>query len=239
MRILIVEDEPLVRQRLLRMAGEIAGVRARFEAVSSLEAAAEKLRHAAIDGLLLDLNLEGEDGFLLLRRAVAGAYHTVVVSAHSERALEAFALGVLDFVPKPFSRERLSLALERLLGAAQFRPGSARWLAVWRPQSTALVEIADIFYARAAGDSSELILRNQRTELHDKPLQRLAELLPAEFFRCHKSYLVNLRSVCEFKAYAGSRYALLLHNDEEIPVGRSHVARLRAELAIKSSSQMK
>ncbi len=230
MRILIVEDEVLVRQRLLRLASEIAGQRARFDAVGTLEDADERLKTKAYDGLLLDLNLEGEDGFLLLRRALAGAYHTVVVSAYSDRAMEAFALGVLDFVAKPFSRERLSLALERLLGVAQFQPGRARWLAVWRAQSTALVAVADVLYAKAAGESSELILRAGRTEIHDKSLQRLSELLPPDFFRCHRSFLVNLSAIGEFKAFAGSRYALILHDGTELPVGRSQVARLRGLL---------
>ena len=227
MRILIVEDEILVRQRLLRLADEITGQRARFDAVGTLEDADEYLRKRAYDGLLLDLNLEGEDGFVLLQRALAGAHHTVVVSAHSDRAMEAFALGVLDFVPKPFSRERLALALERLLGAAKFRPGSTRWLAVWRAQSTAMVSVAEVLYARAAGESSELVMRNGRTELHDKSLQRLSELLPPDFFRCHRSYLVNLSAIREFKAFAGSKYRLLLEDGTELPVGRSHVARLR------------
>lgn len=230
MRILIVEDEILVRQRLLRLASEHTGQRARFDAVGTLEDADERMRAVGYDGLLLDLNLEGDDGFSLLRRFAAGAYHTVVVSAHVDRALEAYALGVLDFVPKPFSRERLGLALERLLGVAQFRPGSTRWLAVWRAKSTALVAVEDVLYARAAGESSELMLQNGRTELHDKSLQRLSDLLPENFFRCHRSFLVNLAAVREFKAFAGSRYVLILQNGSELPVGRSQVARLRGLL---------
>lgn len=84
----------------------------------------------AYDAVLMDLNLEGEDGFLLLHRFCARAFHTVVLSAHGERALEAFALGVLDFVGKPLSRERLGLALDRLAGIAQSRPAALRWLNV-------------------------------------------------------------------------------------------------------------
>ncbi len=101
MRILIVEDEPLVRQRLLRLCSELAGVRARFDAVADLESAGDRLQRSVYDGLLLDLNLGGDDGFELLRRAVAGRYQCVVVSAHRDRALQAFEHGVLDFVPKP------------------------------------------------------------------------------------------------------------------------------------------
>jgi len=233
MRILIVEDEPLVRQRLLRLCGELAGTRARFDAVADLDSAEDRLGRSVYDGLLLDLNLVGEDGFDLLRRAVAGRYHCVVVSAHRERALQAFEYGVLDFVPKPFSRERLDQALERLLDAGRYRSGQARYLGIWRAQGTALVELADVLWIRADGDYSELRLRDGRSELHEKSLAGLSSVLPPDFVRCHRSYLVNLRHVRSLHAASGSRYWLVLNDGTELPVGRAHVAALRSELALE------
>lgn len=230
MRILIVEDEPLVRQRLLRMCSELAGARARFDAVADLEAAGDRLQRSVYDGLLLDLNLGGDDGFELLRRAVAGRYQCVVVSAHRERALQAFEHGVLDFVPKPFSRERLAQALERLLDASRYRPGRARYLGIWRAQGTTLVELADVQWIRADGDYSELRMRDGRIELHDKSLAGLGPLLPPEFMRCHRSHVVNLRHVRSLHAASGSRYWVVLSDGTELPVGRAHVAALRTEL---------
>lgn len=230
MRILIVEDEPLVRQRLLRLCGELAGTRARFDAVADLESAGDRLERNVYDGLLLDLNLGGEDGFELLRRAVAGRYHCVVVSAHRERALQAFEHGVLDFVPKPFSRERLGQALERLLDVGRYRSGHARYLGIWRAQGTALVELADVAWISADGDYSELRLLDGRSELHDKSLAGLSGLLPPDFVRCHRSHLVNLRHVRSLHAGSGSRYWLVMSNGAELPVGRAHVAALRQEL---------
>ncbi len=229
MRVLIVEDEPLVRQRLLRMAGEHVGSRMRFDAVGDLAEAEERLARTAYDGVLLDLRLEGEDGFELLRRCCAQAFHTIVVSAHAERALEAFALGVLDFVPKPFTRERMALALDRLAGVARFRPGATRWLSVWRPRGTALVGLDEVLAIHADGEHSEVVLA-ARSELHDKPIGRLLDLLPAEFMRCHRAWLVNLRHVRRFSALPGSRWRLHLSNGLEVPVGRAHVAELRARL---------
>lgn len=230
MRILIVEDEPLIRQRLLRLCSELAGTRARFDAVADLESADDRLQRSTHDGLVLDLNLGGEDGFDLLRRAVAGRYHCVVVSAHRERALQAFEHGVLDFVPKPFTRERLGQALERLLDAGRYRPGLARYLGVWRAQGTALVELADVLWIRADGDYSELRLLDGRSELHDKSLAGLTAVLPPDFVRCHRSYLVNLRHIRALHAGSGSRYWLVLAGGSELPVGRAHVAALRQEL---------
>ncbi|WP_422509692.1 LytTR family transcriptional regulator DNA-binding domain-containing protein [Stenotrophomonas sp. GZD-301] len=232
MRILIVEDELLVRQRLLRLCTELAGTRARFDAVADLDAAGDRLARSVYDGLLLDLNLGGEDGFDLLRRAVAGRYHCVVVSAHRDRALQAFEHGVLDFVPKPFSRERLGQALERLLDVGRYRAGGARYLGIWRAQGTALVELAEVQWIRADGDYSELRLANGRSELHDKSLASLTAVLPPDFVRCHRSYLVNLRHVRTLHAGSGSRYWLVLNDGAELPVGRAHVAALRGELAL-------
>jgi len=232
MRILIVEDEPLVRQRLLRLCAELAGPRARFDAVADLESAGDRLQRSVYDGLLLDLNLAGEDGFEVLRRAVAGRYHCVVVSAHRDRALQAFEHGVLDFVPKPFSRERLGLALERLLDAGRYRAGQARYLGIWHAQGTALVALEDVLWIRADGDYSQLRLRDGRSELHDKPLAGLVAVLPPDFVRCHRSCLVNLRHVRGLHAASGTRYWLSLSDGGELPVGRAHVAALRRELGV-------
>lgn len=232
MRVLIVEDEPLVRQRLLRLCGEWAGARARFDAVADLDSAGDRLERNVYDGLLLDLNLSGDDGFELLRRAVAGRYQCVVVSAHRDRAVQAFEYGVLDFVPKPFSRERLGLALDRLLDAGTYRPGRARYLGVWRAQGTASVELAEVQWIRADGEYSQLRLRDGRDELHDKSLAGLAAVLPPDFVRCHRSYYVNLRHVRRLHAGSGSRYWLVMEGGTELPVGRSHVARLRGELGL-------
>jgi two-component system response regulator LytT len=233
MRILIVEDEPLIRERLLRMCSELAGGRARFDAVADLDLAGDRLQRSLYDGLLLDLNLGGEDGFELLRQALAGRYHCVVVSAHRERALQAFEHGVLDFVPKPFTRERLGLALERLLDAGRYRPGLARYLGIWRGHGTALVELADVLWIRADGDYSEVRLLDDRSELHDKSLAALTAVLPPDFVRCHRSYLVNLRHVRSLHAGSGSRYWLIMANGKELPVGRAHVSTLRRELALE------
>lgn len=230
MRILICEDEPLIRSRLLRLCQEYAQQQARFDAVATTEEAVDRLERTAYDALLLDLNLEGEDGFELLRRCTAGRYQCVVVSAHRERALEAFELGVLDFVAKPFSRERLHAALDRLLQVSSFRTGALRYLGVWRAKAVATVAVDDIQWVRADEALSELCLSNGRRELHEKSLAALAQLLPHDFVRCHRSYLVNLKHIAEFHCASGSRYWLRLRDGSELPVGRSHVANLRAAL---------
>lgn len=230
MRLLIVDDEPLVRQRLLRLCTELAGPGVQCQAVADLGEAKERLRDTEIDGLLLDLNLAGEDGFHLLGQAAAAAFHTVVVSAYADRALQAFELGVLDFVAKPFTRERLQLALQRLLGQAEGAPRRLRHLSVWRARGVALVALSDVQSFRADGDGVEVRLISGGTELHAKSLERLSALLPAEFLRCHRSWIVNLSQVRRLHTGSGSRYALELVDGSVLPVGRTQVDALRARL---------
>jgi two-component system response regulator LytT len=230
MKLLIVEDEPLLRQRLLRLCREIVGPAFAAVAVGSLADAREQLSDRAFDGLLLDLNLAGHDGFGLLQEAAAGAMHVIVVSGHGERALEAFELGVLDFVPKPFSRERLALALRRLQGVPVPGGHALRRVAVWRARGVALVDIEQVMCIAAVPEGSELHLHGGNTELHAKPLERLLPLLPAGFVRCHRTWIVNLAAVRALHSTRGSRSWIELADGREVPVGRSRLAALRARL---------
>jgi len=230
MKLLIVEDEPLLRQRLLRLCRDIVGPSFTAVAVGTLSEAREQLHDRAFDGLLLDLNLAGHDGFGLLREAAAAAMHAVVVSGHGERALEAFELGVLDFVPKPFGRERLALALQRLQGVPAPGARALRHVAVWRARGVALVDIQQVLCIAAVPEGSELHLAGGQTELHAKPLERLLPLLPLNFVRCHRTWIVDLNAVRTLNSARGSRNWLELKSGLEVPVGRTWIGALRERL---------
>ncbi|MBO9637268.1 MAG: response regulator transcription factor [Siphonobacter aquaeclarae] len=216
MRILIVEDEPLIARRLQRMLQDLLP-EADITGVASLPAGLEFLDRHPIDLLFLDLNLGGEDGFQLLQTLTAGAFQTVIVSAHTERAIDAFAYGVLDFVPKPFDRERLEKALRRYTTAPV--ETSARYLTVRRRAGLFLVPVDDIRFIKGAGSYSEI--HHQAVDLHDKNLDALSRILPPRFERVHKSYLVNMDEVKQLLVQSGSQYDLLLKDGTRIPVGRT------------------
>ncbi|MFT5677052.1 MAG: two-component system response regulator LytT [Paraglaciecola sp.] len=95
-----------------------------------LDDADEFINENCIDLLLLDLNLKNRDGFQLLQQSVAGAFHTIVVSANVHRAIEAFEYGVLDFVVKPFSKPRLAAVFARFNNTGSDSATSARYLSI-------------------------------------------------------------------------------------------------------------
>lgn len=230
MHILIVEDEHIIAARLSRLLTDILGDRlAKLDMITTLSKAEDFLQSTSVDLVFLDLNLRGRNGFELLRKAVAGAYQTVVVSAYTDRAMEAFEYGVLDFVGKPFDRARLEISIERFLSGARPQAPATRYLAVKQVSGTALVGLDEVAYIRGAGAYGELVLHDGRVLLHSKSLEKLERLLPNRWQRVHKSYLVDMAQVRHWHASAGSKYELELQDGTRLPVGRTRYKDLRSQ----------
>ncbi|HUG09767.1 MAG TPA: LytTR family DNA-binding domain-containing protein [Opitutaceae bacterium] len=231
MRVLIVEDETVVARRIEQFCRRIIGNRLEWLRVSeTFDAAQAALAESPVDVLLLDLNLGGRDGMALLDSNVAGSFHTIIVSANTEHALVAFEHGVIDFVAKPFTEQRLEEALRRVTEPGGRSPHAARFLAVRKQGRIELVPIDDVLFVKGADDCSELVLVSGRHELHDKSLERLQALLPPVFERIHKSYLVRLSAVKALHAHEGSRYEAELKNGILLPVGRTRYKEIRDAL---------
>ena len=233
MRLLIVEDEPLVAQRVERLCRAILqGKIKTLRVAATFDAADADLAQHPIDLLLLDLNLHGRDGMELLQASIAASFHTIIISANTEHALRAFEYGVIDFVPKPFTQERLALALARVTDDVGRAAQAAKFLAIKKHGRIEIVAIADVVYIQAAHNYSELVLKNGRRELHDKPLERLTAVLPGGFERIHKSYAVRLVDISAIHAQEGSHYEAELKTGERLPVGRTRYKELRARLTL-------
>ena len=219
---MIVEDETRIARRIERMTREILGADLRsLTHINTLEEATTFIEKHSLDLVLLDLNLNGANGFDLLTTAVSGAFHTIVVSAYKDQAINAFEHGVLDFVPKPFNQERLAQAFDRFHDKAVTAKSVVKYLAVKKRQRVELIPIEDLVYIKGAGAYAELFLADGRKELHDKSLEKLEQLLAPDFERVHKSYLVKMTEVKGFIVQTGSKYSAELKSGERIPVGRT------------------
>lgn len=234
MRIVIVEDEVMVARRLERLARQAAGAPSTIEVAHSLDDAAARLEDAACARdepvVLLDLNLSGEDGFDLLKRAAASAFQVVVVSASTDRAIEAFELGVVDFVAKPFTAERLALAFDRVRGRRDPEMRALRHLAIADTGRIELVALDEVVAIHGADDYSEVETAAGSRLLHRKTLAALEAILPADFVRVHRSHIVNLRHATRLLAHGGGRHELVLTHGGSVPVGRRHLDALRERL---------
>ena len=114
MRILIAEDEPVSARKLAEVTRKILGNRIlslHFE--KNFKSILSYLETNEIDLLFLDLTLTDKNEFEILQNISSKKFSTIIVSSHTERAIEAFQYEVVDFVSKPFDEERLVLALYR------------------------------------------------------------------------------------------------------------------------------
>jgi two-component system, LytTR family, response regulator LytT len=234
MRILVIEDEASIQDRIVRLSKKALGDQLKnIQACDSIDEGLQIIKSQIIDLLLLDLNLNGKDGFDVLREVVSQSFHTVVISAYPERAIEAYDLGVLDFITKPFDELRLKKAFDRVSGKTRSgRDHFAKFLAIRKFGLIELFPIDQINYIRADGGYSQLYMLDDRKEMHDKMLKDLCELLPTRFERVHKSYIVNMNQVKGITSKGSHKHFVILQNDIEIPLSRSKYKELKTFLNI-------
>ncbi|MTI41647.1 LytR/AlgR family response regulator transcription factor [Fulvivirga lutimaris] len=230
MNILIIEDESRIAKRIERMTRDILGNAIQsLRHINTLQEAMEFLENNPLDLVLLDLNLNGENGFDMLKSAVSESFHTIIISAYKDQAITAFEYGVLDFVPKPFNIERLEQAFERVTSQEKTDASSIKFLAVKKRGNIQLVPVEDILYIKGAGAYTELYLMNGNKELHDKSLEKLEQLLSPTFERIHKSYLVKMSEVKEIIVKSGSKYEVELNSGEFLPIGRTRYKEIKSK----------
>jgi DNA-binding LytR/AlgR family response regulator len=230
MKILALDDEPSALHHLEHQCRAIlAGRLEQFSVADSGPRAAALLDRQPYDVVLVEPALRTGDCFDLVTAHTRGGCQTIVVSRHPELALRAFDSDVLDFVPKPASRERLARALLRVAPGAAV-PAPADHIALRRPGRIELLPVDELSYVVGSDKYSELILVDGRRSFHDQSLGRMEAALPASFVRIHKSYLVRFSLITRLIVQRGSRYFAELKDGQRLPIGRSRYARLKARL---------
>lgn len=231
MRILIVEDEPPIAKYLARVCRKLlAPAEAEISLCYTLDQAAVFLAEQPVDLCFLDLNLNGQSGFQLFSAALAGPFHTIVVSAYTDQAFQAFQHGVLDFIGKPFDEQRLAVALQRFDGRREPESREMKWLSVRKAHGFQTLALDDVAYFRAAGNYVAAVLIAGGEALLDKTMDRLEQVLPARFQRIHRSAIVAVDQIADYGHCGGGNYRVLTRQGEPLPLSRSRYKSLHALL---------
>jgi len=228
MRILIVEDERPIAEDIKFLVEQILQKEITSVHIeTTLDSALFYLKEKPIDVLLLDLNLNAKDGFMLLQQMVSQSFHTIVISANINRAIEAFEYGVLDFIPKPYNIERLKAAFQRLKSSHALDGRSVKYLSVKKGFEIKVIPLADIKYFKSANIYTELYLQNDQTIIYDKSIKQLIPLLPSNYFRIHKSFIVDRNKIESIQTLGGGKYRIILKSGECLPVSRHKISLLK------------
>jgi two-component system LytT family response regulator len=227
-RALIVDDEPLARRRVRALlAGEpdieIAGEHG--DGVSALAA----LERGGCDLLFLDVQMPELDGFELLARLDLSRLPEIIfVTAHDEHALRAFEVHALDYLLKPFRRDRFAEAVRR----ARARLGERRptRLAVRDGACVTMVAVADVDWLEAEGNYVALHAGGAEHLLRETLAALEARLDPARFVRVHRSAIVNLERVAQLLPHGKNDAVAVLCDGTRVTVSRTYRARLQEAL---------
>jgi two-component system, LytTR family, response regulator len=230
-RALVVDDEPLARSSVvaeLRRDTEVALV---GECGSGADALAE-IRRLRPDLVFLDIEMPECGGFDVLEMLGAEVPPAIVfVTAYDKYAIQAFDVGALDYLLKPFDAARFAVALQRAkerVAAYRAEPRAPERLAIKGIGGVTFVKIAEIdwieaedYYARLHAGGKSYLIRRSMADL-EKDLHAYA------FRRVHRSTIVNLERVRAIESNEIGEYDVRLHDGTTHRVSRSHRRALQA-----------
>ena len=238
MRVLVVDDEPLARRRLVRMLGRIPGVVVTGEAEDGL--AARHLLHAERpEVVLLDIQMPELDG-LTLMELEPDMPPVVFTTAYDQHAVRAFELAAVDYLLKPVQQARLEQALARArrreaardMAAlhAHLHPGAMPRLVARHQGSLRLLDPRQV--TRLFASDKYTIVRVDGDELMlDDSLNSLEERLAAHgFLRVHRGELINLAAVRAVHEAGGTEVELT--DGQRARVSRRMATELKRRLGI-------
>lgn len=205
-QVLIVDDEPLARQRLRDLIGDVGGYAVAAEATNGLEAM-QVLQAQAIQIVLLDIRMPGMDGIELAQHVQALATPPAVIftTAYDHYAVQAFELNAIDYLLKPIRAERLALALSRVkplqtvqMQTLQALDSTHSHVSIHERGRVLLVPIDQVLYFRAELKYVTVRTR-ERSYLLEASLNQLEQQYGAQFVRLHRNALVAKTAIAGFE----------------------------------------
>jgi two-component system LytT family response regulator len=226
-RVLIVEDEAHARHYLRELLEGEPLVEVVGESSNGVQGA-QQIRELSPDIVFVDIQMPGLDGFGMIDR-IAGPRPPlfVFVTSYSEYAVRAFEIEAVDYLCKPFDKERLSTSIERAirrLNSAAPSGGGNQWLtrlSIKDDERILFVPVDEIIWIEAA-NKYVVVYTPAGSHILRQTIQGLADQLnPREFVRTHRSTLVRKAAVRGLHPLFHGDYIVKLVNGAEVTLSRS------------------
>lgn len=238
LRTLIVDDEPVARRRIKRLLKAEPDVVVLAEAADG-RTAVDAIREHVPDLVFLDVQMPEIDGFAVLDAVRDRPPAVIFVTAFDEYALRAFDAHAVDYLLKPFTRQRfadalhrarmqltrpdrdLSLRLEALLESLL---GNTRYLTripVKVDGLIRIVDVSDVDWITAADNYVTLAASGKQYLVRETMDRLVRDLNPRQFVRIHRSAIVQIARIRELHPASSGDYTVILHDGTRLPLSRT------------------
>lgn len=240
-KVLIVDDESLARQLVKTYLGQ----RTDIEVVGECKDGFECLKFIVeqkVDILFLDVQMPKINGFELLE-VLKEKPHVVFTTAFDEYAIKAFEMNAVDYLLKPFSKERLNEAVEKCIGRikadeskapyaeklSEHYTGTIDRIVIRHGAKLIIIPVDEIIYLESSENFVRIKTQNG-SFLKEKTMIYFEEHLPKnDFVRLHRSYIVKLEQILSIEPYSRDSYIATLKNNEKIKVSQEGYKNFRAK----------
>lgn len=238
MKAIIVEDEFLAQQELswlIRQHSQLT-IEATFD--DGLDVL-KYLQTHQVDVIFLDINIPSLDGMLLAQNISKFAQKPLIVfiTAYKEHAVDAFELEAFDYILKPYHEMRIITMLRKVENTLHqaYQPGNQETVRhgvhsvnLVKDERIIVTDIDDIYYVEAHEKMTFVYTRREEYVMSVNITEFCGRLPEEQFFRCHRSYCVNLNKIREIEPWFNNTYMLKLRDLEfQVPVSRSKVKEFR------------
>jgi two-component system LytT family response regulator len=248
-RVLVVDDEPLAREKIRGMAADDAELRVVGECSNGAEAidAVQTLRP---DLILLDVQMPEVGGFAVLEALKdEGLPPVIFITAYDHYAVRAFEFHALDYLLKPFDRERFRAAIDRakrqirrenggaldarilaLLEQMREQPRYTERLVVKTGGRVFFLNADEIDWVEAEGNYVSIHAGKKSYLLRETISGIEGQLDPRHFVRIHRSAVVNINRIKELQPWSHGEYHVILHDGTQLTLSRSYRDNLQSAL---------
>ena len=231
---IIVEDELPAREELKYFLNEEKEIKLIEEFESPLDTL-NFLEKNKIDVVFLDINMPDMNG-INLGKIISKIYPEVkiiFITAYKDYAVDAFEVKAFDYLLKPYSEERIRNLLKSLVSTKSVdnilnRNTSLKKITINMDEKIYVLSLNDVDYIEA-NEKETLIFANKKRYVSKIKISKWEEMLEGyNFYRCHRSYIINLDKIVEIEQWFNSSWIIKLKNySTTIPVSRNNIKELK------------
>lgn len=237
MQCIIVEDEYPSREELKYFINQYSTIEIVKEFHESLSAL-KFLENHHVDIIFLDINMPNLDGMSFAK--VVNKFERrpaiVFITAYKDYAVEAFEIDAFDYILKPYSEERMINTLKKLENIETKdceKPCKCEKIILWKCDKMMVVNPEDIYYCEARERETVVYTKDEKYVTNTNISHFLEKLPQNQFFRSHRSYIININKIQEIIPWFNNTYNIKLEDIEaEVPVSRNNMKEFRKIMGI-------